>query len=77
MEEEDIAKLETIMDQVEDFYFGDQEDSGQAMFARFAEKHAQLFADDCDAEASENKLEYTVVYQEFQQIFEKKIEGMF
>ena len=77
MEEEDIAKLETIMDQVEDFYFGDQEDSGQAMFARFAEKHAHLFSDDCDAEASENKLEYTVVYQEFQQIFEKKIEGMF
>jgi hypothetical protein len=35
------------------------------MFARFAEKHSHLFADDCDAEAAENKLEYTVVYQEF------------
>lgn len=45
------------------------------MFATFADKHSHLFSDDCDAEATENKLEYTEVYQEFQQIFEKKIEG--
>ena len=45
------------------------------MFAKFADKHVHLFSDDCDAKAAENKLEYTVVYQEFQQIFEKKIEG--
>jgi len=67
--------LEEIMDHVEDFYFGEDEDSGQAMFAKFAEKHADLFADECDAVANENKLEYTAVYQEFQELFEKKVEG--
>ena len=45
------------------------------MFARFAEKHAHLFADECDASAMENKLEYTAVYQEFQELFEEKVEG--
>ena len=45
------------------------------MFPKFADKHAHLVSDDCHAEAGENKLELTAVYQEFQQIFEKKIEG--
>ena len=75
MEESEISKLEEIMDHVEDFYFGDDENSGEAMFAKFAEKHAPLFDDDCDAGETENKLEYTTVYQEFQLLFEKKIEG--
>jgi hypothetical protein len=49
MDEADINKLEEIMDHVEDFYFGDDENSGEAMFARFAEKHSHLFDEDCDA----------------------------
>jgi hypothetical protein len=75
MEEAQISKLEEIMDHVEDFYFGDDENSGEAMFARFAEKHAHLFSDELSATDAENKLEYTTVYQEFQQLFEKKVEG--
>jgi hypothetical protein len=75
MEDAQIDKLEEIMDHVEDFYFGDDENSGQTMFAKFAEKHAHLFTDDCDASSTENKLEYTAVYQEFQELFEKKVEG--
>lgn len=62
MDEADINKLEEIMDHVEDFYFGEDENSGEAMFARFAKKHAHLFDENCDASETENKLEYTAVY---------------
>jgi hypothetical protein len=73
--EEDIAKLEQIMDAVEEFYFGDDENSGEQLFMKFASKHAHLFDDNCDAVETENKLEYTAVYQEFQETFEQQIEG--
>jgi hypothetical protein len=72
---EDADKLEEIMDHIENFYFGDDENSGEAMFAKFAEKHAHMFDDECDSLNSEHKLEYTAVYEEFQQLFEQKIEG--
>lgn len=63
--EADVEKLEQIMDAVEEFYFGDSENSGEQLFMKFASKHAHLFDEDCDAVATENKLEYTTVYQEF------------
>ena len=62
------------MSKIETFYFADGEDSGEAIFKSFASKHAQLFEEDCDALGSENKLEYTAVYNEFCQVFEQHIE---
>ena len=49
--------METIMDKIEDFYFGEGETGGEAIFGKFAEQHHHLFDDDCDAENNENKLE--------------------
>ena len=76
------------MEKIEEFYFGDGADSGEVVFNAFAAKHANLFTQECDAIESENKLEYayyllndcsyfrhTQVYEEFQQLFESKIEG--
>jgi hypothetical protein len=65
------------MSKIETFYFADGEDSGEAIFKAFASKHAHLFEDDCDALGSENKLEYTAVYNEFCQVFEQHIERKF
>ena len=58
------------MSKVEAFYFEDGPDSGEAIFNTFAAKHAALFEENCDALQSENKLEYTAVYNEFCQVFE-------
>jgi len=51
------SKLQEIMERIENFYFSDGEDSGEAIFNRFAEKHAHLFEDGFEAQAAENKLE--------------------
>ena len=53
----DDDKVAQVMEKVEDFYFGDGEESGEIIFNKFAEKHAQLFDEECDAVESENKLE--------------------
>ena len=45
------------MDRIEEFYFSDGEDSGEAIFNRFAEKHAELFDAGFNAQDGENKLE--------------------
>ena len=63
------------MARVEAFYFEDGPESGEAIFEAFAGKHAALFEDNCDALQSENKLEYTAVYNEFCQVFEFHIES--
>ena len=42
-------KLEEVMNQIEEFYFGDGEDSGEHIFNRFAEKHAHLFTEGFNA----------------------------
>ena len=62
------------MSKIETFYFADGDDSGEAIFKSFASKHAHLFEEECDALGSENKLEYTAVYNEFCQVFEQHIE---
>lgn len=46
-----------VMNAIENFYFDDGPESGEAIFNAFAAKHAALFADDCDAEHTEQKLE--------------------
>ena len=57
--------IDEVMARVEAFYFEDGPESGEAIFEAFASKHAELFEDNCDALQSENKLEYTAVYNEF------------
>ena len=42
-------KLEEVMQKIEEFYFGDGEDSGEQIFNRFAEKHAHLFTEGFNA----------------------------
>lgn len=66
--------IEIVMSKIESFYFSDGEDSGEALFKAFASKHAVLFEENCDALGTENKLEYTAVYNEFCQMFEQHIE---
>ncbi len=53
------------MEKVEEFYFGDEDDFGEAIFNKLAEKHAYLFNEGCDAVGKENKLEHTHLYEEF------------
>ena len=55
--EQDNATIQKVMSKVEEWYFSDGENSGEAMFNDFAAKHQQLFEDGCDAEEMENKLE--------------------
>lgn len=51
------SKVQDVMDKLEEFYFGDDPDSGEQIFNKFAEKHAHLFEDGVDATEMENKLE--------------------
>lgn len=66
--------VEEVMATIEQFYFGDGPQSGEATFNAFAAKHHHLFADDCDI-LTEQRLEYTQVFNEFQLLFEDKIES--
>ena len=70
------GRMERAMRRIEDFYFGDDEEAGERMFNKFAAKHAVHFAPGVAAEGGENKLEYTVAYQEFAQVFESKLEEL-
>lgn len=63
------------MNKIEEFYFGDGEQSGEALFNEFASKHEALFEVNVDAE-NEQKLEYTNVYKEFVKLFEELIEKL-
>ena len=67
--------IEEVMAKIEACYFENGDESGEAIFNQFASKHSHLFADDCDAVGTENKLEYTAVYNEFCQVFEQHIES--
>ena len=40
--------LQKVMGAIEDFYYGDSETSGEAIFNKFAAKNQHIFADDCD-----------------------------
>ena len=63
------------MEKIEKFYFEDGDESGEAVFNKFAEKYADKFDDDFDATGGENKLEFTNIYKEFCNMFEECIEG--
>ena len=49
--------IQGVMEKIENFYFEDNEEGGEQIFNKFAEKHAALFDEDCDAKETENKLE--------------------
>ena len=66
--------VQRVISKVEEFYMGDSENSGEQIFNRFAEKHYQLFDGDFEQEGVEQKLEYTVAFNEYQQLFESHIE---
>ena len=69
-------KLQDAMNSITDYYFGDAEDSGEAMFKKFASKHKDTFDVTEGTDMEEHKLEFTEVYKEFQDLFEKKIEEL-
>ena len=55
--------IEKVMNVIEEFYFDEGPESGEAIFNEFAAEHAAKFPDDFDADTAENKLEYTEVFQ--------------
>ena len=52
-----VILINKVLDKVEDFYFEDGPDSGEKLFATFAERHHEKFDDEIDCEGSEHKLE--------------------
>lgn len=48
MSEQEI--IDKVMAKIESFYFDDGEDSGEAIFNKFAVKHSHLFPDDMNAD---------------------------
>ena len=49
----DIQLIDRIMDKIEEFYYEEGEQSGQVIFAQFADQHHTTFEDEVDAEAME------------------------
>eukprot|EP00743_Colponemidia_sp_Colp-15_P006544 GILK01007052.1.p1 GENE.GILK01007052.1~~GILK01007052.1.p1 ORF type:complete len:127 (+),score=25.94 GILK01007052.1:30-383(+) len=61
-----MSEEDDIVDKVREWFFNDETWS---IFEDFANEHCGIF-DSVD----EQKLEYTVLYQKFQQVFESKVE---
>ena len=57
MAEEANSLVDKVMDKIEDFYFGDEDNGGEAIFKKFAAEKHEVFDVDCDAELTENKIE--------------------
>ena len=68
--------MERAMRKIEDFYFGDDENTGEQIFNSFASKHASLFSSEMVVTECENKLEHTLAYQEFQSLFDTKLDEL-
>jgi hypothetical protein len=49
--------VDKVMDKIEEFYFGDTENGGEALFNKFATEKHIVFEEGCDAELTENKIE--------------------
>lgn len=69
-------RMERAMKRIEDFYFSDDPEAGEQLFMRFAVKHSHHFRPGMSAFGEENKLEHTQAYQEFQVLFERKLEEL-
>ena len=62
------AIVEKVMTKVEEFYMGNDENSGEAIFNKFAEENKDVFNVDDDfanTEVVEGKLEWTEVHQKY------------
>jgi hypothetical protein len=68
------GKMEDAMREIEDFYFGEEEDAGEQMFNKFAATHAAKFVGFNSVYEDEHTLEQTTAYQQFQTLFEAKLE---
>ncbi|OMJ96179.1 hypothetical protein SteCoe_362 [Stentor coeruleus] len=71
-----MDKMERAMRKIEDFYFGDEDNTGEQMFNTFAKKYSNLFTADMKVTETENKIEHTLAYQEFQHLFESKLDDL-
>ena len=55
---EETSLIDRVMDKIEEFYFGEGDEGGEAIFYKFAAEHHQVFDDEIfDAEEMENKVE--------------------
>ena len=52
-----VALINKVLDKIEEFYFEDGPESGEKLFAEFADRHHTTFEDDVDVEGIEHKLE--------------------
>mmetsp|Transcript_20092 Transcript_20092/g.24761 ORF Transcript_20092/g.24761 Transcript_20092/m.24761 type:complete len:91 (+) Transcript_20092:66-338(+) len=68
--------VDRVMDKIEEFYFGEGETGGEALFNKFAAEKHSVFEADCDAEGGENKIEYTTVFNEYQALLESHVEKL-
>ena len=57
LDKDTLALIDRVLDKVEDFYYEEGENSGQALFAGFASQHHEQFVEDCNAQEQENKPE--------------------
>ena len=58
--------IDKVMEKVQEFYMGDDNDSAEEILQKFAAQHADKFGQDfLESDDFENKLEYTLVYQEY------------
>ena len=66
--------VEKVMAKVEEFYMGEDENSGEQIFNNWAANWASKFEDIQAMDQVEHKLEYTQAFEEYQKLFESHIE---
>lgn len=71
---DELDRMERAMSRIEDFYFDEDENGGEQLFKKFAERHLMHFHARINLYQEENKLEYTLAFQDFQNTFENKLE---
>lgn len=49
--------IDRVMDKIENFYFNEDKDGGEALFNQFAESKHSIFSDNIDVEGQEHKVE--------------------
>ena len=58
--------IDDVIRELETFWMTDDEDGGEAIFNKFAEKYADKFDGDYDQpDQNDNKLEYTQIHKEY------------
>ena len=58
--------IDDVIRELEVFWMSDDEDAGEAIFNKFAEKYCDKFDGDYDQpDQNDNKLEYTTIHKEY------------